>query len=219
MDIYEALYTTRAMRRLRPDAIPLEVQARIVDAAVRSPSGGNSQAWSFLLVDDQELKRQTGPIYRERVDELFAGFYAERLAAARANPDDPEGAATLRMYRAVQHQAQHWEEVPLFLFAYAQGDRSGSSIYPAVWSAMLAARAEGIGSTLTTLLNNRADVDALLGVPTDGGWRQMACVPMGYPTGRFGVPPRRPAHEVTFRNRWGVEPGFEVDEPLWPGRI
>lgn len=218
MDIYEALYTTRAMRRLTTEPVPVEVQARIVDAAIRAPSGGNSQSWRFLLVDDAEIKAKLGPIYRARVEELFSGFYAKRLEAARANPEDPEGAATLRMYRAVQHQATHWEAVPLLLFAYALGDRSGSSIYPAVWSAMLAARAEGVGSTLTTLLSGQPEVDEMLGVPVDEGWRQMACVPMGYPTGQFGVPPRRPAHEVTFKNQWGTEPGFVVDEALWPDR-
>jgi nitroreductase len=216
VDIYEALYTTRAMRRLKPDPIPVEVQARILDAAIRAPSGGNNQNWCFLLVDDPQIKARTGPIYRERVEELFAVHYAQRLEAARSNPDAPESAAMLRMYRAVKHQAEHWEDVPLFLFAYALGDRSGSSIYPAVWSAMLAARAEGVGSTLTTLLAARPEVDELLGVPTEQGWRQMACIPMGYPTGKFGVPPRRPAHEVSFRNRWGESPGFEAAMPLWP---
>jgi hypothetical protein len=42
-----------------------------------------------------------------------------------------------------------------------------------------------------------------------------ACVTLGYPTGRWGIAPRRPAHEVTFRNRWGDPPGFETPEPLW----
>jgi nitroreductase len=218
MDVYEALYTTRSMRRLTSDPIPLDVQARILDAAIRAPSGGNSQNWRFLLVDDPSIKQQTGPIYRTQVDALFSGFYAKRLEAARANPDGPESGAMMRMYRAVRHQADHWEEVPLFLFAYALGDRSGSSIYPAVWSAMLAARAEGIGSTLTTILSGQAEVDQLLGAPTDQGWRQMACVPMGYPTGHFGVAPRRPVHEVAARNRWDGALGFEVGELLWPPR-
>ena len=163
MDAYEVLYTTRAMRRLKPDPIPMDAQARILDAAIRSPSGGNAQNWRFLLVDDPEIKRTLGPIYRERVDWLMSGPYAKRLEASRESPDDPEAAATLRMFRAVRYQGDHWEDTPLFLFAYAQGDGSGSSIYPAVWSAMLAARAEGIGSTLTTVLGSKPEVDRLLG--------------------------------------------------------
>jgi len=70
MDIYEALYTTRAMRRVKPDPIPLEVQRRILDAAVRAPSGGNAQNWRFLLVDDADVKAAIGPIYREGIATL-----------------------------------------------------------------------------------------------------------------------------------------------------
>ena len=69
MDVYEALYTTRAMRRVRPDPIPADVQAKIVDAAIRAPSGGNTQNWRFMLVDDPELKAQLGPLYREAAAE------------------------------------------------------------------------------------------------------------------------------------------------------
>jgi nitroreductase len=216
MDVREALYTTRAMRRLKPDPIPLDAQARILDAAIRSPSGGNAQNWRFLLVDDPQIKNQLGPIYRERVEWLMAGPYAKRIARSGAQPDDPESQATMRMFRAVQYQGKHFEETPLFLFAYAMGDSSGSSIFPAVWSAMLAARAEGIGSTLTTVLGMRPEVDALLGVPEGAGWKQMACVPMGYPLGRFGVPERKPAHLVAGRNGWDGPLGFEVSGPLWP---
>ncbi len=55
MDVYEALYTTRAMRRLKPDLVPADVQRRILDAAIRAPTGGNAQSWRFLLVDDPEV--------------------------------------------------------------------------------------------------------------------------------------------------------------------
>jgi hypothetical protein len=69
---------------------------------------------------------------------------------------------------------------------------------------------------LTTLLSSRQDeVVAILGVPPTEPWRLFGCVPLGYPTGRWGVAPRRPVHEVTFRNRWGTSPGVEVPEPLW----
>src|ERR1017187_2702564 len=63
MDVFEVLYTTRAMRRVRPDPVPMEVQAQILDAAVRGPSGGNSQGWRFLLVDDREIMKKLAPLY------------------------------------------------------------------------------------------------------------------------------------------------------------
>ena len=65
MNVYEALYTTRAMRRLRPDPIPYDVQARILDAAIRAPTPGNSQNWRFLLVDDPAIKARLATLYRQ----------------------------------------------------------------------------------------------------------------------------------------------------------
>jgi nitroreductase len=219
MELYEALYTTRAMRRLKPDPIPADVQARILDAAIRAPSGGNTQRWRFLLVDDPALRSQLGELYRACVRQLWEGeSYARRIAAARAEPETPEHARTLRLIRSAQHLADHFEETPLLLFAFAQADASGSSIFPAVWSAMLAARAEGVGSCLTTILAFReAEVFALLGVPEDAGWQMSCCVTLGYPTGAWGVAERQPVHEVAYRNGWGQSVGFEVPEPLWPG--
>ncbi len=65
MEIHEALYTTRMMRRLRPDPIPLDTQARILDAAVRAPNGGNTQRWHFLVVDEPDLKRELAQLFRQ----------------------------------------------------------------------------------------------------------------------------------------------------------
>ena len=92
MDVHEALYTTRAMRRVRPDPIPEDVQARILDAAVRAPSGGNTQGWRFLLVDDPEVKAKLGPLYRNGTERLWTEVYADRVAAVAADPDDPDNA-------------------------------------------------------------------------------------------------------------------------------
>jgi nitroreductase len=219
MELYEALYTTRAMRRLKPDPIPIDVQARILDAAIRAPSGGNTQRWRFLLVDDPELRAKLGEIYRSCVRQLWEGeSYARRIAVARAEPEKPEHARTLRLIRSAQHLADHFEETPLLLFAFAQADPSGSSIFPAVWSAMLAARAEGVGSCLTTILSfQEAEVCDLLGVPRDGGWQMSCCITLGYPLGTWGVAERRPVHEVASRNGWDQPLGFELDAPLWPG--
>ncbi|NUU24603.1 MAG: nitroreductase, partial [Streptomycetaceae bacterium] len=72
-------------------------------------------------------------------------------------------------------------------------------------------------SALTAVLGiaHRADVMRVLGVPADEGWHMACCVSFGYPTGRWAVAPRTPAHEVAYRNTWGDPVGFEVPAPLW----
>lgn len=199
MDLLEALYTTRSMRRLRPDPIPLDVQARILDAAIRAPS--EPDARRFLLVDDSELRSQ--------IAALYLAVWEQVIDPATIPPPFE------RTFRSGDHLARHFAEVPLLLVGVGRGS-VGGSVFPALQNAMLAARAEGIGATLTMFLNSRQDeVLALLGVPAEENWRMAACVALGYPTGRWGIAPRRPAHEVTFRNRWGEPPGFEAPEPLW----
>ncbi len=217
MDVYEALYTTRAMRRVLPNPIPVDVQERILDAAIRAPSGGNNQNWRFMLVDDADVKAKLAPIYQRCMAQLWVTIYKERLDAANADPTDPEHAELLRIQKSAQHLADHFEEYPLLLFSFVQFDPSGGSIHPATWSAMLAARAEGVGSSWTSVMAFEIDgVLEILGVPKDEGWLFASCVFFGYPTGRWGVAARRPVHEVSYRNRWGTPVGFEIPEPLWP---
>jgi hypothetical protein len=126
----------------------------------------------------------------------------------------------LSIVRSAQYLADHFEEVPLYLFAFIRNDRSGGSIFPAVWSAMLAARGEGIGSALTSVLGAfRADQTlSVLGVPADKGWVNACCVSFGYPLGRWAVAPRTPVDQVAFRNRWGESLGLQIPDPLWPPR-
>jgi nitroreductase len=212
MDIYEALYTTRAMRRLKPDPIPHDVQARILDAAIRAPN--IDQQWRFLLVDDPEIRSQLAQLYRQAWERLF-GQMGVSLADLMQS-DSPHGRAA----RSGDHLARHFEEVPLLLIGFARS-REGSGIYPALWSAMLAARAEGIGSTLTAILQSyfADEVFDILGVPKDAGWHMHGVIPMGYPNGRWGVGARKPVHEVAARNSWQGDLGFSLPEPLWPGPI
>jgi nitroreductase len=205
LDIYEALYTTRSMRKVTAEPIPHDVQERILDAAIRAPSGSNRQPWRFLLVDDPELRTRLAALYLD-------GW--TQLNLARYGTVTPEFD---RVRRSADYLAHHFADVPLLLLAFGQGS-SESSVYPALWSAMLAARAEGVGTTLTTVLSyNRDKVFELLGVPTDEDWRMYGCVTMGYPTGRWGVAKRRPLADVTARNRWDQPAGFTSDEPLWGG--
>jgi hypothetical protein len=122
-----------------------------------------------------------------------------------------------RAARSGLHLGRHFGEVPLILFGFGK-TREGSGVYPAVWSAMLAARAEGIGSTLTGVLQTffADEVFEILSVPADEGWYLHGVVPMGYPTGRWGVAPRKPVDEVAARNGWSGPLGFSVPDPLWP---
>ncbi len=217
MDIREALYTTRAMRRVKPDPIPMDVQARIMDAAVRAPSGGNTQNWRFLLVDDPEVKAKLGPIYRQAMSVLWGSYYKDRIDAAHDAPELEESKSMLRVQKSAQWLADNFEMVPLYMFGFAQHDPSGSSVYPALWNAQLAARAEGVGTSLTqVLVFHNDEVLDILGVPKDEGWNMLGCVSLGYPTGKWGVATRQPAHDVSFRNQWGSDVGFRDDEPLWP---
>jgi nitroreductase len=210
MDIYETLYTTRAMRRLKPDPIPYDAQARILDAAIRAPNIG--QEWRFILVDDAEIKSQFAPLYRQGFERMIGGV-PEELFADVIKTDTPMG----RTVRSGLHLVNHFAEVPLLLIGFGR-TRDGAGIYPALWSAMLAARAEEIGSTLTGFLQSyfANDVMEILGVPKDAGWYLHGVVAMGYPTGRWGVGARKPVHEVAARNSWQGDLGFTVPEPLWP---
>ncbi|MCU1378369.1 MAG: nitroreductase [Acidimicrobiales bacterium] len=217
MELREALYTTRAMRRVSDKPIPKDVQARILDAAVRAPSGGNAQNWRFLLVDDPAVKAQLGPIYRDCMDILWSSYYAERIAEAEADAESEDSKQFFRVKKSAQHLADHFEGYPLLLFAFSQHDPSGGSIYPAVWNAMLAARGEGVGSALTSaMLFKINDVLPVLGVPEGEGWHMSACVTFGYPTGKWGVAARTPVEDVSFQNHWGQPLDFKVDGPLFP---
>jgi nitroreductase len=217
MELHEALYTTRAMRRVRPDPIPIDAQARILDAAIRAPSGGNAQPWRFVLVDSPELKAELGPLYRQSIATLWDSIYAERLERARLDPERRSNQSLLKVQRSAQWLADHYEDVPLYLFAFVRSDAGGGSIYPAAWSAQLAARAEGIGSSLTSVLGafHPEEVRRMLGVP-DASWKNECMLSFGYPTGRWGVAERLPLDKVAARNSWDGALGFSVPEPLWP---
>ncbi|MGH9297746.1 MAG: nitroreductase family protein [Acidimicrobiales bacterium] len=217
MEIYEALYTTRAMRRVRPDPIPSDVQARILDAAIRAPSGGNAQPWRFVLVDSPEMKAELGPLYRDSIDTLWKTFYRERLEKAAAEPEKASNKSMLKVQRSAQWLADHYEEVPLYMFCFVSGAAGSGSIFPAAWSAQLAARADGVGSSLTSILGmlHAEDVRRILSVP-DSSWDNACMVSFGYPTGRWGVAERLPVDKVAARNGWEGELGLSVPEPLWP---
>ena len=213
MDLYEALYTTRAMRRVSSDPVPDDVVRSILDAAIRSPSGGNTQNWRWLTVTDSDTITRLGELYSQAWDELNETFYKGKKEAAEASGDE----ATKRVLNSAQWLADNFGSVPLVVLPYSRNDPSGASIYPAVWSLMLAARGHGIGTTLTTVLGifKSKEVAELLGVPLEKGWQNAAAIPCGYPLGRWGLAKRAPVHEVVYEEQWGRAPEWRVDEPLW----
>jgi nitroreductase len=223
MDIYEGLYTTRMMRRLRPDPVPLDTQARILDAAVRAPNGGNTQRWHFVAVDDRELIGKFAQLFRKSRAleyEKFKAGTGPMVATAPGADPDAHAATMRRMKGSGDYLADHFEEIPLLLFVFAIDDYGGANIYPAIWSALLAARAEGVGGVMTMVLRNFEDeVHELLGIPAEQGWKMSAMLTLGYPLGRWGVAANRyPVHEVSSRNGWTKPFGVEVPQPLWPPR-
>ncbi len=213
MDLNEALYTTRAMRRVKPDPIPTEVVQSMLDAAIRSPSGSNAQNWRWITVTDRSTMAELGKLYEQAWIELNTTFYAGARQAAEARGDE----TILRVLSSSQWLADNFKDTPLVVLPYHRNDPTGASIYPAVWSLMLAARRHGVGTTLTTVLGifKHEEVADLLGVPLDKGWQNAAAIPCGYPLGRWGLAQRGPVHEVVYKERWGEAPGWMLDEPLW----
>jgi nitroreductase len=203
MDFFDVVTTQRAIRRLKTDPIPDAALRQIMDAAICAPSGGNRQGWSFVVVRDPAKRARLGELYREAWSELMqVPYYRD---AASAPPDSPAG----RMLASARHLGQHLGEAPVLILAGIALDpgaqptlTTGASIYPAVQNIMLAARALGIGSCITTIHRFRdAQVKELLGIPSDV--ETAALIPLGYPLGKFGRPPRRPLREVAFAERWG----------------
>lgn len=213
MDLFEALYTTRAMRRVSSEPVPPEVAAAMLDAAVRAPSGGNAQNWRFLVIRDPGVRRELAPVYQRAFQTLQATIYKGRWDRARQSGDE----ATLRVMRSSSWLADNFEQVPMWLLAFSRNDASGASIYPAVWSAMLAARAHGVGTCLTTVLGlfESEATNEVLGVPADKGWQLNAAVSCGYPLGRWDVARRAPVEDVSFSDRWGDPLDFDVNGPRW----
>jgi nitroreductase len=186
MDVFEAINTTRAMRRLDPSRRVTDADLHtIVQAATKAPSGKNSQPTRWIVVTDQEVRRQLGDVYR-------------RCAASLMTDSDESSLA-----RSSWHLIEHFGEAPALIVACCQGaSRRPGSVFPAVQNAMLAARALGLGTTLTTShLEDEPEVKRILHIPDDV--TTYCIIPIGYPLGRWGEAKRKPVEEVAYRDRWG----------------
>src|SRR5262252_9603390 len=194
-DVFEIIHSTRAMRRLKPDPVPDEMIRNILLAGQAAASGGNTQRWRFLVLKDPEIKKKVQVYYKKAFDEVVGPRYASSPPPPGSDPGKYS-----RQHRAVEYLTDHYHEAPVWIVACLEGgpnaNRSaGSSIYPAVQNMLLAARALGLGSTLTTRhIAYEKEVDATMGIPA--GFHSYAILPIGYPMGRFGPVGRGPLSEV-----------------------
>lgn len=198
-DLFHIIYTCRAMRRLKSDPVPEDVLIKLVDAAHQGPTGSNRQNARWVIVRDPGQKARLAALNRTAVE-----------AYVKANTDpDPK---MQRLRQAVVWQKDHFHEMPALIVAclelaskpndsWAAGAGAGGSVWPGIQNLLLAARALGLGATITTLgLSDRPAARKVLGLPDLV--EPVAIVPVGYPTGRFGPVSRRPLSEVLHWDRW-----------------
>jgi nitroreductase len=193
MPVGEAMFSQRAIRRFRPDPIPLADVRLMLQAGIKAPSGGNQQWTRFLVVNDRETIREFGKLYRE------AWWAKRRDGEGWTKPEDIPPTATVS--RSAMRLADEIGEAPLVVFVLAEPPGPANSVITCAQNLMLAARGLGIGSCPTTLHPQVMErFRSMFGIPETVVFH--LCIPMGYPRGRFGPTSRRPAAEVSFLNRW-----------------
>jgi len=200
------LTTTRAVRKRLDLERPVERQVVLdcLRVATQAPSGGNTQPWRWLVVDDPEVRAGLADIYRKGY-----GPYIEMQKAAVVAAGGDENNAILR---SSDYLAEHLHEVPVHVIPCllsrlperpTTADTAGfyGSILPAVWSFMLALRSRGLGSAYTTLhLQHEREAAELLGVPDTV--TTVALLPVAHVSGDFRPADRKPIENVTYWNAW-----------------
>lgn len=231
MDLIEALRTTGAIREFTDTPVSDEVVARILDNARFGPSGGNAQAWHVILVKDAAVRRALRDLYLPGWHDYLAISAAGLRPWAPGNDPAVEAAAVeaapaeLRA-AAAQGFAADLDRAPVLLAVFvnlaalAAVDRDserysfagGASVYPFVWNVLLAARAEGLGGVMTTMLIRQEDaVRDLLGVPP--GWALATVLALGHPVHQPTRLRRRPVAEFASIDRMDGEPLAEPPKP------
>ena len=209
-DLYALLSTTRSIRRISDAPVSDEVLLRIMQAAVWAPSGGNRQPWRIIAVRDRVIKEKIGRLYAAEWEQ----YVEYNVAKFEGHP--PAVVAQVReAYSGGTRLAETLADVPvLAMFVHdpsalyvTDADLGrhpvvgGASLYPAVQNFLLAARAEGLGGVLTTLVCNReTQLRDILKFPT--GWGVHAMVPLGYPKGNHGPITRASVEEMTSIDQW-----------------
>ena len=192
--LLEGLRSARAIRRLRRDPVPPALIRKVCEAGTFAPSGGNRQPWIFVAVTEPERRAFVAERYRAR----FHSYIFPALERAEKDPDFPE--ATVRNMKAALHLADHIHEAPVLLFVAGwtrRGQTQTQALFPCIQNILLACRAVGLGASLTTVhLADGPEIDAYLGLsehtPT------CALLPIGWPEGRHGRPPRSSVDEKLF---------------------
>jgi nitroreductase len=198
MDVFEAIWTTRAMRRIDPDReVSDDDILKCIEAATKGPNGASREDARFVVARDPEVKQRVAKAYQN------AGL--EGFRTALANAGDNERVA--RLARSGLHLAEHLAETPALIIPCAEGPpgKHAPSVYPGVMNLFLAARALGLGTAMTTVhLRNEAEMKAALGIPDEVS--TYCLIPIGYPLGRWGEAKRQPVREVTHWNGWDGPP-------------
>ena len=205
MPLDEAMETQRAIRRLKPDLVDDEIILRLIELALKAPTGSNGQNWEFIIVKDPKVKKGLARINRQ------VWRLSGRIGLWRTQ-NDPK---RRKILKAVLWQADHFEEAPVIVVACLRGwyipfvllsaTTYFGSIYPAVQNLLLAARAINLGAALTTIpIWNLIAARRVLGLP----WKITPCavIPLGWPMGHYGPTTRKPVQEVVSFDRYGNRP-------------
>ncbi len=210
LGLFEALYTTRALRRFRPDPIPDEVMFQLFDAAIRAPSNSNTQNWRFVVITDPDLKQRM----QAWAAAAWGPYYAKYVATPAALDTLPRGQRL--SLQSTADLVDNFAEVPAIIVVCARRgtqNTPGSGIFPAVQNLLLAARALGLGSSIFNfpLTAGRAELMQALAIPDDN---DIYCLlPIGYPTDRQGPVRRKPVKRAVYMERWGAAWSFAEAQP------
>jgi nitroreductase len=224
MPVFDAIFGLRATRVYEDRPIPPELLARILEAATRACSSGNTQPWEFVVVTDRAVQRELKAIMVEafanidreraqRADELVDGSGRPVTGHAAIASIDVVAALVFVFWnpdRGIRMQGEYEENPDGTLRAtrYIPGGRS-SSVYPACQNMMLAAHALGVSSLFTTFFGlAEARVKTLLHVPPRMFLE--AAVFLGYGAEKLGKPRRKPLEDVVHLNDWDVRYEPEV---------
>ncbi len=198
--LLEAIRTTRAIRRLKPDPVPRALIRKVCEAGTFAPSGGNRQPWVFVAVTESERRAFIAERYRR----VFHEYIAPAVEAAQA-PDFPE--RKRRNIRAAMHLADTLHTVPVHLVVAGwtrRGQQQTQGLFPAIQNILLACRAVGLGASLTTVHTAvQREIDDYLNLSEETP--SCALIPIGWPIGKYGTPPRRSVDECLYFERFSPE--------------